>query len=149
MSDKLISQQPRTTALGPTQRVTPQLAIFDNVPSWAIVHAARDNRSAPLICEGEVVVVEGDGCTGTIPEDGGLYLIEHVIAPHSARYGRERRVRKIVQVCRAADGSWWARPYSRQSSGSRTIVCSDGPYTDEIMLAEKILGPVEQQVEQR
>lgn len=125
--------------------MTPEikLEIFASVPGWAIVHAAQDDRSAPLIREGEVAVVEADGFGGVIPEDGGLYLIEYVSPPHCRPpYGRERRTRQIVQTVKGRHGGWWARPYVQQTPGGGIIVCSDGPYRDEIAMAEKILGRV-------
>lgn len=118
------------------------LAIFDSVPPWAIAHAARDGRTAPLILEGEVAVVESDGCKGHIPEDGGLYLIENVSPPHSALYGYERRTGEIVQICKGKRGDWYAHPYARFAGHQQALVMSDGPYQDETMLAEKVLGRV-------
>lgn len=118
-----------------------QLRIFDSVPRWAIAHAASDDSAAPLIRVGEVAVVEGDGCVGIVPEDGGLYLIEYVTKPHT-RYGNERRTRDIIRASRDRRGGWWARPHAAQGTGALPIICSDGPYRDELALAERILGRV-------
>jgi hypothetical protein len=118
------------------------LEVFDRVPIWAIVHAAADNSTAPLIREGEVAVVESDGRTGFIPKDGGLYLIEWVGPPTNAFGSREWRTRAIMQARKSDKGVWWASPYARTFRGKRVFVCSDGPYRDEFAMADKLLGPV-------
>ncbi|OQW44351.1 MAG: hypothetical protein A4S16_03425 [Proteobacteria bacterium SG_bin6] len=116
------------------------LELFDSVPAWAIVHAATDDRNAPLIRQGEVVVVESDGRKGKIPTNGGLYLIEYVAPAPSANWGYERRTREIVQVRRTRFG--WFCGGLRDNDGSNALAIADGPYRDEIDLAEKLLGPV-------
>lgn len=117
-----------------------QLEIFDKVPPWAIAHAARDNSTAPLILEGDVAVVKCDGCAGYYPKDGGLYLIEYVCKAHG-HFGLERRTREIIQAAKRK-GGWYALPYARTYRGKKVFVAADGPYADEIVMSEKILGPV-------
>lgn len=141
---RLIEQPATAPTAGPAavDAAPIRLEIFDTVPPWAIVHAASNDRTAPLIRKGEVAVIESDGRKGWIPEDGGLYLIEYVCPPPSPHYGYERRIREIVQTCKNERGDWWAHPYARTWGGRRMFVCSDGPYRNECTLGEKLLGRV-------
>lgn len=117
------------------------LEIFDHVPSWAIVHAARDDSTAPLIMAGEIAIVESSGVRGgIIPERGALYLIEWVSPPSVYTQLRECRTRAIVQAREHQKGGWYASPY-RSRVGNR-IFCADGPYRDKLDLGEKLLGRV-------
>ena len=97
-------------------------------PDRFIVHASTDNRNAPLICRGEIVVVDTGGpCVtgGWIPTEGGLFLIEYRSPPTACeRYARHSR--SIVQTFTDQRGRWWA----------------DGPYADELALADKLIGKV-------
>ena len=94
-----------------------------------------------MVRQGEVVIVDSDGRKGRIPEDGSLYLIEYVTPPPSPDYGYERRMREIVQVRKTPRG-WYAHPYAGTKSSDGVFVMSDGPYDDELALADRILGPV-------
>lgn len=118
-----------------------QLEVFDKVPPWAIVHAAIDNRNAPLIGAGEVVVIEADGRTGWLPTEGGLFLIEYVSPPHS-QWQRERRTREIVQTFCNTRGQWCAGALRRGGTVGGVLYCVDGPYRDEMALADKLIGKV-------
>ena len=116
------------------------LEVLSTVPAWAIVHAAKDNRNAPLIRQGEIVVVEHGGTAGWYPVDGGLFLIEYATPPmHGYQY--ERRSREIVQTYRNRRGDWYVGSLRRGQVGG-TIYCADGPYRDEQHLSSKLLGPV-------
>lgn len=118
----------------------PSLELFDEVPGWAIVHAAEDNRNAPLICRGEIAVVESNGKPGWLPTDGGMFLIEYVSPPYGGeRYGR--RVCSIVQTHRGKHG-WYASGTRRGLKTDGIFCCSDGPYNDECQLADKLIGRV-------
>jgi hypothetical protein len=117
------------------------LRAFSSVPAWAVVHAVRDDSTAPLVCEGEVVVVESNGRLGHIPEDGGLYLIEYATPRQSPDFGHERRTREIVLTSQKANG-WYADPYACAMGRSRKVLMSDGPYGDITYLAQKIVGRV-------
>lgn len=119
------------------------LEVFTSIPGRHIVHAATSDSCAPLICRGQVAVVESDGSKGWYPTDGGLFLIEYVSPPHPAGRALERRSREIVQTRPSpkADGTWWAHPYCHRGR-SGVFFGSDGPYIDEFHLAEKLLGPV-------
>ena len=115
-----------------------KLEMFAAPPAGTVVHAATDNRNAPLIREGEIVVVEHSGTAGWYPRDGGLFLIEYV-SPRRG-YEPERRTREIVQTFRGAKGGWYTGSLRRNSGIGLHFV--DGPYRDEITLAERLLGPV-------
>ena len=129
------------------------LKIFGSVPAWAIAHAMDDDSMAPLLRYGEVAVVESMGQKGWYPVQGALFLIEYISAPQGdSKY--ERRQRAVVQTnCRALPSGemrWWADPLQRMSSPQRAaqlaksgrLYCSDGPYRDEFVLADKLLGRV-------
>ena len=116
------------------------LELFGQVPSWAVVHAARDNRNAPLIRRGEIAIVESDGAGGWIPTDGGIFLIEYVSLPQ-ARYERVRRSREIVKTFLDSRGQWRAGSL-RQGIIGNTIYVSDGPYDDPNELSAKRIGRV-------
>jgi hypothetical protein len=128
-----------------------RLELFDSVPPWAVVHAARDDTTAPLIRKGEVAVVDSDGQTGWLPEHDGLFLVEYVTPAHG-HFGRERRTRAIVQTRKSnrGDGTWYAAPYSAPRSSEEAerelrrgrLTCVDGPYPDAETLADKLIGRV-------
>lgn len=113
------------------------------LPDRYIVHRVIDNRNAPLICRGEIVVVDTGGpCVtgGWYPTEGGVFLIEYHSPPMTCeRY--VRRSRNVVQTFTDQRGCWWAGSLRRGLQG-REIICSDGPYTDEIALADKLIGSV-------
>lgn len=112
-------------------------------PDRFIVHASTDNRNAPLICRGEIVVVDTGGpCVtgGWIPTEGGLFLIEYRSPPTACeRYARHSR--SIVQTFTDQRGRWWAGSLRRGVQG-REFFCADGPYADEMALADKLIGKV-------
>ena len=125
------------------------IPIFTQVPPYALVQAVADDHAAPLIRKGEVAVVED--ALWTIPEDGGIYLIEWesplTLPSHSIVEGlhpSSTRTRAIVEVIRQEKtGLWWARPFVISTNRRRDIfVSSDGPYADQYTLAYKILGPM-------
>lgn len=118
-----------------------KLKIFAKPPACTIVHAATDNSNAPLIREGEIVVVDHNGKAGWLPRDGGLFLIEYLSPAPSPHYDYERRCREIVQTFRDHKGRWWAGGLRRGVVGNN-FYCCDGPYRDEMHLAGKLLGPV-------
>jgi len=116
---------------------------LSRVMSRYIVHAAADDHNAPLIRRGEVVVVDTGGASvtgGWLPTEGGLFLIEYCSPPYAGeRY--ERRSRSIVQTFTDHEGRWHAGGLRRGSFGGK-MVCSDGPYADELILADKLIGKV-------
>lgn len=113
------------------------------VPDRFIVHASTDNRNAPLICRGEIVVVDTGGpCVtgGWIPTEGGLFLIEYRSPPTACeRYPRHSR--SIVQTFTNRKGQWFAGSLRRGMQGNE-FICQDGPYKDENALADKLIGKV-------
>lgn len=113
------------------------LQIMDRPPTRTIVHAADDDSNAPLIRQGEIVVVDHDGTAGWYPVEGGLFLIEYVRPAQG--YEPERRNRRIVQTFRNGQGRWYAGPLTR---GPATLALCDGPYADDDALAARLLGPV-------
>ena len=114
-----------------------------NLPHSYIVHRATDDRNAPLIKNGEIVVVDlGSVYTtgGWLPREGGLFLIEYTSDPASyERYAR--RSRSIVQTFTDQRGRWCAGSTRRGIQG-REFFVADGPYPDEQMLADKLIGKV-------
>ncbi|MCP4028581.1 MAG: hypothetical protein GY736_20040 [Sphingomonas sp.] len=130
----------------PPSSIGPALELFADMtrqPDRFIVHASTDNRNAPLICRGEIVVVDTGGpCVtgGWIPTDGGLFLIEYRSPPMACeRYARHSR--SIVQTFTDQRGRWWAGSLRRGMQG-REFFCADGPYADELALADKLIGKV-------
>ena len=113
------------------------------LPDSFIVHAATSDDNAPLICRGDIVVVNvgGRGVTGGwMPVEGELFLIEY----EGVRSGGERYIRRyrcIVQAFTDDTGRWWVGPLRRGMHGQQ-LVCSDGPYPDECALADKLIGKV-------
>jgi len=93
---------------------------------------------------------------GTIPDDGGLYLIEYESPqPWGANLNPPplpRRRQWIAQTCRSSrtDGGWYCHPYARPRTPAEHALCrqrglfvaSDGPYPDELALSRLVLGPV-------
>lgn len=120
--------------------VFPDLAAL---PNSYIVHAATDQHNAPLIRRGEVVVVDTGGAFvtgGWYPTEGGLFLIEYCSPPDACeRYAR--RSRQIVQTFTDGRGRWWAGSL-RCGLHRGGLICSDGPYDDELALADKLIGRV-------
>ena len=125
---------------GPALELISDLA---RVPSSYIAHAATNNHNAPLIRHGEIVVVDTGGGSvtgGWIPVEGGLFLIEYTSPPTaSERYAR--RSREIVQTFLGHRDRWYAGPLRRGVQG-REFICVDGPYRDEMALADKLIGKV-------
>ncbi|WP_017979871.1 hypothetical protein [Sphingomonas melonis] len=124
----------------------PSLELFSDMartPDRFIVHAATDSHNAPLICRGDIVVVDTGGpCVtgGWYPTEGGLFPIEYRSPPSACeRYARHSR--RIVQTFTDQRGRWWAGGLRRGIQG-RELICSDGPYSDEIALADKLIGSV-------
>lgn len=140
MNAVALSRSPSDASTGPALELIADMAAM---PSRFIVHAATDNRNAPLICRGEIVVVDtGGACVtgGWYPTEGGLFLIEYRAAPTgSERYARHSR--SIVQTFTDQRGRWWAGSLRRGVQG-RTVFCADGPYADEAALADKLIGQV-------
>ena len=131
---------PGSIAVEPRIEEGLRLELFERPHPATTVHAVHDNRHAPLIRAGEIVVVEGNGKSGWLPVDGGLFLIEYV-SKGQALYDRERRTREVVQTYRNARGDWYAGPMRRGQVGG-VIHCSDGPYRDEQVLADQLIGRV-------
>ena len=125
----------------PSPAETQPLEIFAEVPAWcSTVHAARDNRNAPLIQAGEIVIVEGGDRPGWYPVDGQLFLVEYSTPPmHGCLYGV--RSREIGQTFINSRGDWNIGSLRRGEVG-RVIYCCDGPYRDEQYLASKLIGKV-------
>lgn len=135
-------------AISPTEPEAAPLALevfsdLSRVPDQFIVHAAKDNYNAPLIQRGEIVVVDAGGVYvtgGWLPTEGGLFLIEYRSPPvHGERYPRHSR--SIVQTFTDHDGHWWAGSLRRGVHG-REFFCANGPYHDELTLADKLIGRV-------
>lgn len=135
-------------AIMPTEPEAAPLALevfsdLSRVPDQFIVHAAKDNRNAPLIQRGEIVVVDTGGAYvtgGWLPTEGGLFLIEYRSPPTACeRYARHSR--SIVQTFTDQCGRWWAGGLRRGAQG-RDFFCNDGPYADETTLADKLIGRV-------
>lgn len=131
-----------------TQATVPDtsLELFGDMralPHSYIVNAATDDRNAPLIRRGEVVVVDIGGSAvtgGWLPTEGGLFLIEYCSPPaHGERYAR--RSRSIVQTFTDDQGRWWAGSTRRGVQG-REFFAACGPYSDECALADKLIGKV-------
>jgi hypothetical protein len=116
------------------------LKLFHQVPGWAIVHAARDNRNSPLIRKGEIAIVKSDGMNGVLPAEGGLFLIEYASIP-MARYERCRRTRDIVQTIKNACGHWCATSI-RRGMVDGELHTMDGPYREMDDLADKLIGRI-------
>ncbi len=114
---------------------------LDRLPSTYFVHLAHDNRNAPLIRDGEVVVIDQGGAAqgGWYPTEGGLFLIEHRSEPTGGYDRYPRFQREVVQTYCDDQGKWWTAPLAR---GGRTLYLSDGPYRDELALADKLIGKV-------
>ena len=134
------------TIANPTPSSPLALELFADLartPDRFIVHAATDEHNAPLIRRGEVVVVDVGGAHvtgGWYPVEGGLFLIEYCSPPTgSERY--TRRSRRIVQTFTDHRGFWWAGSL-RRGVQAREIICADGPYRDEMALADKLIGQV-------
>lgn len=140
MNAVALAQPSPTLVMGPALELFADMA---RTPDRFIVHAATDNRNAPLICRGEIVVVDiGGPCVtgGWYPTEGGLFLIEYCSQPSACeRY--TRRSRSIVQTFTDQQGRWWAGSLRRGIQG-RELICADGPYSDEIGLADKLIGSV-------
>lgn len=123
----------RFEAMYPT---SPTLEMFESVPAWAFVQAASDDRNAPLIRTGEVVVAEPGAF---LPTDGDLFVTEYVSKPQ-VPFERERRTRQIV-LTRHTPVGWWASSLRQGDDGS-SIFVSNGPYPEAAVLADKIVGRV-------
>lgn len=117
-------------------RTSPTLEMFESVPAWAFVQAASDDRNAPLIRTGEVVIAEPGAF---LPTDGDLFVIEYVSKPQ-VPFEREQRTRQIV-LTRHTPVGWWASSLRQGDDGS-SIFVSHGPYPDPVVLADKIVGRV-------
>lgn len=121
----------------------PTLALFEEVPvGMATVHAAQDNRMAPLVRRGEIAIIEGDGRAGWLPTEGGIFLIERVSKPSDgSKY--ERRTRSIVQTRTDGHGRWWATAVAAQRGigADGVLNCDDGPY-DQCQMADRLVGKV-------
>lgn len=115
---------------------SPTLEMFDSVPPWAFVQAATDDRNAPLIRAGEVVVAEPGAF---LPINGELFVIEYVSKPQ-VPFEREQRTRQIV-LTRETPVGWWAS-LVRQGDDGTSLFVSNGPYPDPAILADKIVGRV-------
>lgn len=118
---------------------------LDQLPHSYFVHLANDNRNAPLIRNGEIVIVDQGGAQmgGWYPIDGGLFVIEYrskLTDYPGQRYPRVSR--EIVQTCRDRRGRWLTGSLRRGLATDGVFYCSDGPYPDEQMLADKLIGKV-------
>jgi hypothetical protein len=122
-------------------QATPQLEIFPQLPAWcSTVHAARDDRNAPLIQAGEILIIEGGDRAGWYPIDGQLFLVEYETPPCHG-YLHPIRSREIGQTFLNSRGDWHIGALRRGQVG-RTIFCCDGPYRDEGYLSSKLIGKV-------
>lgn len=136
----MLSRQAPTSAIA--------LELFerlDRLPHSYFVHLAHDNRNAPLICAGDVVVVDQGGMQqgGWYPTEGGLFLIEYrggLTDYPGQRYPRVSR--EIVQTMRSNRGDWYASSLRRGGAVDGIFLCDDGPYRDEEALADRLIGRV-------
>jgi len=124
-----------------------KLEIFEHLrglPSAYFVQLATDNRNAPLIQAGEIVVADQGGAQrgGWFPVEGGLFVIEYNGGLNDYPDQRYPRVsHDIVQTFRDHKGDWWAGGLRRGVVG-KTVYCACGPYRDEMHLAGKLIGRV-------
>jgi hypothetical protein len=117
------------------------LELMTHCPPRHVVHAIQDNRHAPLIRKGEIVVIEGGERAGWWPVDGGLFLWESESPPmYGALYGT--RSRDVVQVFLNTRGQWMIGGMARNRRVDGIYYMSDGPYRDEEHLASKLIGKV-------
>jgi hypothetical protein len=117
---------------------------LQNMPDSYFVQLARDDRNAPLIRAGEIVVVDQGGCQrgGWLPREGGLFVIEYNGGLSDYPDQRYPRVsHDIVQTFRDHKGRWWTGGIQRGLVGT-TFYADDGPYKDECHLADKLIGKV-------
>jgi hypothetical protein len=118
------------------------LEMFDVVPPWATIHAARDDSMAPLIRKGEIAVIEGGDRAGLLPQEGQLFLIEYSgTATSYDRFPRRTRNIVVTRESKRRDGSWYAGPLAHQGRGG-ALHMSDGPYRDADTIAHNLIGRV-------
>lgn len=139
-----------TTPMQPELR---PFIVYDEVPPGCATFFVSDDRTAPLLRPGDVVIFDRQDHE---PADGELFVIQH-----------DRGDREISQVvCRSgrygigADGkhlwseAWWTAAFSRPRSfqeglhwgrSGRVIPMGDGPYAGEdgaAYLREKLQGRI-------
>lgn len=117
------------------------LQIFTKIPGWALAHAVRGNEAAPLFRQGEVAVYKDE--PKTFPEHGCLYVVEFGGFPMGFELSdgpllSPRRQALVQAHCSVVKGQerWSFRTYAGP------IHWADGPYPDNIAMAQKVLGPV-------
>lgn len=109
------------------------LPIYQDLPFRPIVHLCQNDFSAPLIKEGEIVLVsEGYG----FPQAGEIYVIEYP----ASRPWRRFSERHIVTIGESLDGKWFTH-HLAQRSGDGSWLMADGPYTCDALI-DMIVGRV-------
>lgn len=120
----------------------PRLELFDEVPPWATIHAARDDSMAPLIRKGEIAVIEGGDRAGWLPQEGELFLIEYSgTATAYDRFPRRSQSLVVTRECKRSEGAWFAGPLAHKGANGM-LYMSDGPYRNADALAHNLIGRV-------
>jgi hypothetical protein len=120
------SPVPRVSARDIAIRPAGALKLFHRVPPWAVVHAQPDAAAAPMIEQGDIVVVDPGACN---IEHGALLLVEY--SQSKPVDLRRRAVREVFFRINPTTGTehWWLRPPAGPfDPAGRVMFCSDGPY---------------------